>query len=292
MCEISYIDCPKSNMTSLSECDHPFCNECWAYYLTNKITSDGVGLNILCPDPSCKVLVPMDTVTGFIGKDATKTYKRLISESFVTSNRLMKWCPGKDCSNAIKVKMVEEKATLCNCGYLFCFSCTANWHAPVTCDILKKWLKRCEEDSETAKWLNNNTKECPKCYTTINKYDGCNRVVCGKCSFQFCWSCLKDWDVHGYGKSMENAWKPCVKFDEKDDSDEHDSRAALKNYMFYYERYMTHSDSFKLLSKLKEKVDTTRKSLQTNMSYIETQFVLKAWEALGESRRVLMHTYI
>ena len=25
------------------------------------------------------------------------------------------------------------------------------------------WLKKCEDDSETANWINANTKDCPKC---------------------------------------------------------------------------------------------------------------------------------
>merc|ERR1712173_56460 len=71
----------------------------------------------------------------------------------------MKWCPSADCPNAIKVKAVEDKPTLCNCGHLFCFSCSENWHAPTTCKLLRKWKKKCEDDSETANWMSANTKD-------------------------------------------------------------------------------------------------------------------------------------
>lgn len=293
LCEICYAVCSKDEeMTQLEECKHPYCNECWTSYLTNRIMSDGVSLKIFCPDTDCNSFVPSTVVMKFVEEDTKKTYNRLISDSFVTSNRLMKWCPGNDCSNAVKVKHVEEKPTLCTCGYVFCFACTENWHAPVNCDLLKMWLKRCKDDSETANWITANTKDCPKCNATIERHSGCNRMRCQKCSFQFCWSCLKDWEVHGYGTSMENAWKECVKYVEKDESSKTDSRAALQKYMFYYDRYMTHLNSLKLEKELKQKVDITMKALQNDMSWVEAQFLQKAWETLGDCRRVLMHTYI
>jgi ariadne-1 len=37
------------------------------------------------------------------------------------------------------------------------------------CFLVKKWLKKCQDDSETANWISANTKECTKCNTTIEK---------------------------------------------------------------------------------------------------------------------------
>ena len=49
------------------------------------------------------------------------------------------------------------------CGHLFCFSCSEGWHDPVRCHLIKKWIKKCDDDSETSNWISANTKECPKC---------------------------------------------------------------------------------------------------------------------------------
>ena len=71
--------------------------------------------------------------------------------------------------------------------------------------MLAQWLKKCADDSEvgqyvclyvyvctclrgghsslslssqTANWMQANTKECPKCKSTIEKNGGCNHMVC------------------------------------------------------------------------------------------------------------------
>ena len=53
----------------------------------------------------------------------------------------------------------------------------AQWHEPVKCDLLKKWLQKCQDDSETSNWIAANTKDCPKCQTTIEKNGGKGSVA-------------------------------------------------------------------------------------------------------------------
>ena len=50
----------------------------------------------------------------------------------------------------------------------------------------KQWQRKCSDDSETANWLNTNTKPCPKCQNQVEKNGGCNLVVC-RCG-QVCWT--------------------------------------------------------------------------------------------------------
>lgn len=90
----------------------------------------------------------------------------------------MRWCPSADCTYAIKVQYVEARPVICKCGHVFCFECGENWHDPVQCRLLKKWIKKCDDDSETSNWIAANTKECPKCNVTIEKDGGCNHMVC------------------------------------------------------------------------------------------------------------------
>lgn len=92
-------------------------------------------------------------------------------------NRLLRWCPSADCSYAVKVAYVESRPVACKCGHVFCFECGENWHDPVLCKYLKKWIKKCDDDSETSNWIAANTKECPKCNVTIEKDGGCNHMV-------------------------------------------------------------------------------------------------------------------
>lgn len=96
---------------------------------------------------------------------------------FKQCNRLLRWCPSADCTNAVKVQYVEARQVKCKCNHIFCFECGENWHDPVKCRLLKKWIKKCDDDSETSNWIAANTKECPKCNVTIEKDGGCNHMV-------------------------------------------------------------------------------------------------------------------
>ena len=73
---------------------------------------------------------------------------------------------------------VDAKPVKCRCSHSFCFNCSENWHDPVRCHLIKKWIKKCDDDSETSNWISANTKECPKCGATIEKDGGCNHMIC------------------------------------------------------------------------------------------------------------------
>jgi ariadne-1 len=124
------------------------------------------------------ILVDDATVMSLLSDSRVRTkYQQLITNSFVECNRLLRWCPSADCSYAIKVQYVEARPVECKCGHIFCFECGEQWHDPVQCRLLRKWIKKCDDDSETSNWIAANTKECPKCNVTIEKDGGCNHMV-------------------------------------------------------------------------------------------------------------------
>lgn len=73
-------------------------------------------------------------------------------------HRLLRWCPSPDCSSVIRVQHVESRPVTCRCNHTFCFACGNNWHEPVRCNLLRKWIKKCDDDSETSNWIAANTK--------------------------------------------------------------------------------------------------------------------------------------
>ena len=55
----------------------------------------------------------------------------------------------------------------------FCFGCTIESdHRPIVCGAARMWLKKCQDNSETANWIKSNTKECAVCQSTIEKNGG------------------------------------------------------------------------------------------------------------------------
>lgn len=183
---------------------------------------------------------------------------------------MLRWCPSPDCNSAIKVQYVESKPVTCKCAHTFCFHCGENWHDPVKCHLLRKWIRKCDDDSETSNWIAANTKECPKCNVTIEKDGGCNHMVCKNqnCRNEFCWVCLSSWEPHG------TSWYNCNRYDEEEAKVARDaqqkSRSALARYLFYCNRYMNHLQSLKFENKLYASVKEKMEEMQQhNMSWIE-----------------------
>lgn len=96
-----------SNEMAGLECGHTFCIACWRHYLTTKIIHEGIGQTISCP-AKCDILVDDKTVLNLIdSSDVRRKYQHLITNSFVECNRSMRWCPGKNCTNAIKASYCD-----------------------------------------------------------------------------------------------------------------------------------------------------------------------------------------
>ncbi|XP_043933388.1 E3 ubiquitin-protein ligase ARIH1 isoform X2 [Protopterus annectens] len=253
-CQICYLNYPNSYFTGL-ECGHKFCMQCWGEYLTTKIIEEGMGQTISCPAHGCDILVDDNTVMRLITDSKVKLkYQHLITNSFVECNRLLKWCPAPDCHHVVKVQYPDAKPVRCKCGRQFCFNCGENWHDPVKCKWLKKWIKKCDDDSETSNWIAANTKECPKCHVTIEKDGGCNHMVCRNqnCKAEFCWVCLGPWEPHG------SAWYNCNRYNEDDAKAARDAQennqADLENATEVLSGYLERDISQDSLQDIKQKV--------------------------------------
>ncbi len=202
VCLICFTELESSEMAGL-ECGHRYCHDCWSGYLTTSIVDEGKSQTIQCPDPECKNLVDDETVMRLVGDGSVRTkYQSLISRSYVQFNRFLNWCSAPDCTfvvAAVQTASYRSGPVNCRCGHLFCFGCSEDWHEPVTCHMLKRWHKKCVDDSETCNWIAANTKDCPKCHATIEKNGGCNHMSCRECHADFCWVCLVDWGKHTNG---------------------------------------------------------------------------------------------
>ena len=78
--------------------------------------------------------------------------------------------------------------------HFFCFECGEAPHDPVSCELYSDWLDLVERgtgvnprtgtsdqsamDKLSEKWVDQNTRNCPKCNLAILKADGCNHMTC------------------------------------------------------------------------------------------------------------------
>ena len=224
-------------------------------------------------------------------------YQVLLTRTYVDDKENLKWCPAPNCEYAVECGVKKKElgrivpTVACGCKHRFCFGCTLSDHQPAPCSLVKQWLKKCEDDSETANWISANTKECPKCSSTIEKNGGCNHMTCRKCKHEFCWMCMGLWSEHG------TSWYNCNRFEERSGLDGRDaqakSRQSLERYLHYYNRYANHEQSAKLDKDLYNKTERKMTGLQSTsgMSWIEVQFLDTASQALQTCRQTLKWTY-
>uniref|UniRef100_A0AAF5HXV3 RBR-type E3 ubiquitin transferase n=1 Tax=Strongyloides stercoralis TaxID=6248 RepID=A0AAF5HXV3_STRER len=283
--------CCSEEVLTESICGHKYCNQCWLHYFKTKIT-DHCDHIISCQEYGCDIAVDDDMVIKIIGQSAPLIcrYKKLITKSFVESNKNLKYCPNPECYYITKIISIEDEPITCQCGFVYCFKCGHEWHEPLHCDIFKRWLRKCSDDSETSNWLNVHTKECPKCASTIEKNGGCNHMICHRCKYEYCWVCLQEWGPHG------NNWYSCNKYNEKRDSNNHtnvtQARAKLNRYLHYYQRYANHQQSLRLEGNLNHSVEEAMQLFQNEgMSWIEVQFLKTAVSILSNCRKTLMYSY-
>ncbi|KAI9354921.1 hypothetical protein BD770DRAFT_428689 [Pilaira anomala] len=296
MCEICCNDAKDMETISIS-CGHRFCKVCYTHYLYQKIREEGESRRIQCPESNCQVIVDEKTIELLVDHETNIKYHELLNRTFVDDNDFLRWCPAPDCEYAIECtvpstslnSIVPTVECLCHCR--FCFGCGLDDHQPCICILVKKWLQKCEDDSETANWISAHTKECPKCHSTIEKNGGCNHMTCRKCRYEFCWVCMGPWSEHG------TSWYTCNRYDEKSSELARDSqtqsRASLERYLHYYNRYANHEQSAKLDQDLYQKTEKKMEEMQqtSDLSWIEVQFLKKAVDVTVQSRTTLKWTY-
>ncbi len=182
------ICCDDSQPKTLSLlCDHKFCADCWVHYLKSKIRVEAE-CNIKCMASGCTLIATESFVTSTLSEelDAVDRYRELIVRNFVGANPALKFCPYPSCTYTVSCPTAASRSALTQIvpsvrcaveSHKFCFGCAIESdHRPVICGIAKMWLKKCEDDSETANWIKSNTKECSKCQSTIEKNGGCKCV--------------------------------------------------------------------------------------------------------------------
>lgn len=279
------------------KCGHRYCVNCYRHYLSQKIKSEGEAARIQCPADGCGRILDSRSLDLLVATELVERYRELLNRTYVEDKDVFKWCPGPDCPNAVECSVKKKDldkvvpTVECRCGFRFCFGCPNPDHQPAPCSLVNRWLKKCADDSETANWISANTKECPKCNSTIEKNGGCNHMTCRKCKYEFCWMCMGPWSEHG------TSWYNCNRYEEKSGSEARDaqakSRTSLERYLHYYNRYANHEQSAKLDKDIAIKTEKKMVQLQTasGMSWIEVQYLNSASQALQTCRQTLKWTY-
>jgi ariadne-2 len=161
-------------------CGHAFCCDCWTMHFETQI-GQGISTQISCMEQMCNVRVPEDFVLNLLNRSSLREkYQRFAFADYVKSHPQLRFCPGRNCHMIVRSDEISPKKTNCKfCKTSFCFLCGMDYHAPTDCVIIKKWMTKCADDSETANYISAHTKDCPKCHICIEKNGGCNHMQVG-----------------------------------------------------------------------------------------------------------------
>ncbi len=85
----------------------------------------------------------------------------------------VRWCPAKDCGNAVIREDPNQKKIRCGkCEHEFCADCGEEAHLG-TCEALEQWkIENGKVDTAFKQWSKENTKPCPGCKAKIQRNGG------------------------------------------------------------------------------------------------------------------------
>jgi ariadne-2 len=257
-----------------------------------KITH-GMSTGIECIALNCELLAPEGFVLTFLTlPDIRDKYQQFAFRDYVQSHPQLRFCPGPNCQVVLRAKEPQARRAVCSsCRTTFCFLCGTDYHAPVDCETIKKWLKKCSDDSETAKYFSAHTKECPQCHVYIERVDGCNHMQCYKCKFNFCWMCLEAWKLHDPRHDV------CITHQNNPNmaqlSAQIVAREALNKYLCCYEKWQDHSRKLKSEEQTLQKIESIIDPNEANTlgTWRAWQNLLHAATLLVKCRYTLKYTY-
>uniref|UniRef100_A0A5S6QZ62 RBR-type E3 ubiquitin transferase n=1 Tax=Trichuris muris TaxID=70415 RepID=A0A5S6QZ62_TRIMR len=287
------------------QCGHRFCSQCWQQYATEKMGSSSGGLVLICPAYDCHWPVDDRFVINLLTNDEQRqSYLNLVTRTFIKLNKALKQCPRTDCTYLLRRRTGIAGPAVCKCGYEFCFECCEEWHEPVECYLLKQWLAKCELETDSAHWIADNTRPCPRCNTNIEKAGGCNHMRCTQpfCQFEFCWTCQGPWEDHldefyvckkaiqsdgtianqapkYFLDAMTYHFKPCA------------ATRRFYEYSLHYRRLTLDDHRTKRLNRMIERNMVALMKMH-NVRWIDTMVLEKMTETLKRCMRTVKYTIV
>ncbi|KAL4426926.1 hypothetical protein ABPG74_012926 [Tetrahymena malaccensis] len=228
------------------KCQHQFCKDCYTSYMLNCQKTGKKLLEFKCPQEGCQVIAEYKDLTVFFSQSEVEAMiNQAISEILNTHNSYSK-CPSLNCDmvqkfiytnqlqTASQVKeKVQRNVDCSSCFQSYCNICKQQSHLPLTCSQFNELGQSLQLDNT---WILKNTKNCPECFSSIEKNQGCSHMICFCCKYEFCWECL---DKYVYGHL-------CNKKQNQDIS----NLISLKKQK-YYQKYIQSSEfAFNLKSQI------------------------------------------
>lgn len=215
-------DCNVCFTSSLGEqckqlsCGHVVCLECLRRMCEVHIRH-GTMESIVCSELNCGLEIPPHVIQEMIPKEMYEQYDRLMLNRTLDTMTNMTYCPLVHCRYPVSIQEESSLAVCPSCNHAFCIFCRRSYHGIEGCrlkssekkELIEEYLNGSHEKKlqlekrygkkqlaelvntvQSEIWMSENSKQCPSCFINIEKNDGCNKMICRKCSANFCWMCL------------------------------------------------------------------------------------------------------
>ncbi|XP_017875605.1 E3 ubiquitin-protein ligase RNF14-like [Ceratina calcarata] len=276
-CRICFLDKIGEHCTQFLPCGHVFCKDCVTGYLEVRI-KDGNVQNISCPEEKCTSETTPAQIKDLVSSELFAKYDSILLSATLDTMGDIVYCPRRSCQYPVSREPNEQMANCPICQYAFCVYCKSVYHGIEPCKIYsdevqkivaeyqeaskesklhmelrygKKQLQNLVENALSENWIKTNSHKCPKCQLSIEKMDGCNKMVCWRCKTFFCWLCktildrdkpyrhFQDMNSHCYNRLFHGV----VIEDDEDDGDDNNDEVEMHILRYeedrarYYEMY-------------------------------------------------------
>jgi hypothetical protein len=136
--------------------------------------------------------------------DRPNRYDRLTTRAALSAIPNFHWCMRLHCE-AGQIHDSTGPFFECEvCHYQYCLHHKTPWHEDETCAEYTQRVTRniAAEERASRETVKAISKPCPGCKAPIQKISGCKHMRCRKCSYQFCWCCLKKYPAHKRGHNI------------------------------------------------------------------------------------------
>ncbi|KAH7311454.1 hypothetical protein B0I35DRAFT_481417 [Stachybotrys elegans] len=184
-CIICFTEAEEPIRTS---CGHIYCSQCFAAMcLAEKSTTKEFGIVCQGDSSTCSKILGLQEIQSSLSPEAFEELLQSSFDRFIQRDpERYRNCPTPECTQVYCLDDFGRDSprlmTCAACLQSLCGRCCSS-HPGQPCErynyIPKQTMKKLGIHS------------CPNCKVPIQKYDGCNRVLCSRCGINICWVCFK-----------------------------------------------------------------------------------------------------
>ena len=186
-CGEEFFICCDALEPPFAACGHRCCMDTTTGWILSQASTGALLETIGCP--VCLVPIGASTVNSYLTRGGgSSTMEQLLRRSLEAA--LVKisgfvWCPR--CESGGIASLDCDEAICADCGYQFCSKCKHGYsgHAGLTCEDMQN-----SDTGKTMAWVEEHTRQCPKCAVGIEYDGGCSHMTCRMCKHNFCWLCM------------------------------------------------------------------------------------------------------